>query len=125
MFTEKMKAITSHGKERIIDLLRLVVTEYPRLMAGLLSKDEKKHRKTQLEVLFIDDLIEREVIAQGLEEKRAPHMVWREVFHPDNFRPVEWNILQEGFAAMKDNADLLAKGRSLKKKGPSGPRLKA
>lgn len=111
-FEKKVENIKETGRKRLIQILKLLIEEIPRLERGFFSADHQLQRKTQVEVLYVVDLIEDELEALAFEEKKPSYQVWQEIFQPHHFTVKELEVLKKGMEIFKQNSQKLVKPRA-------------
>jgi hypothetical protein len=94
-FEEKLEQVKSVGHKRLVEILKILISEYPRLEKGFFSEDGLLKRKTNLEVIYIVDVIEKELRQIGTEQRKPPYQVWMEIFQPQNFTVSELDVLKK------------------------------
>lgn len=117
-FEEKFNLVKATGRKRLIEILKILIGECPRLEQGFASESHPLHSQSRLEVMYIVDVIEKELKALSFEEKKPSYQIWQEVFVPQNFTVKELDVLKKAMELFKQNTK---KGI---KKAPSKPTLR-
>jgi len=114
-FDQKLEQLKETGRKRLIEILKILIQEFPRLEKGFFSENHQLQRKTGLEVLYIVDVIEKDLRALSMEEKIPSYQVWQEVFIPQNFTVAELDVLKKAVEIFKEHSQKIVK------KPPSKP----
>jgi hypothetical protein len=111
-FDQQLEQIKETGRKRLIEILKILIHEYPRLEKGLFSENHQLQRKTKAEVLYIVDVIEKELKAVSMEEKKPSFQIWQEVFLPQNFTISELDVLKKAIEIFQQQSQKIIKPNS-------------